>query len=463
MAVATPDEHQATTAGEFFAALEVIESFVGCLEPDRYDAKDAARLTKGFALGKRLCGAGETLVAQRAVRGNAHLTTGHRTPEEWLSSITGASKGEAKDLLKLGVALESQPTVEDALRAGRLTSQQAKLVSDAVKVNPGREDDLVKGAETDTAGQLKDRCLRAKSEGRSKEDAQRHRRALHDNRRCRTYTDSEGAFCLEAHLTPEAGAGLKSALDAQCDRFFQQARKEGRFENIDAYRADALEALVTGEGILAPATRKRKTATASSPAADAASAAPGPSDRRRADPRATVHIRVDLAALRRGKVMHGETCEIPGVGPVSLGWATEMLGAALLDLVITDGVDVTTVVRLGRHIPAALLTAILERDQQCVVPGCGKRLGLENDHWQVDFADGGPVSYENIARLCAHHHRLRTHQGWVLTRENGQWRFNPPDRVDIRRPAGRQRRQRAGSPGPPPDPRLNRPLFTVEE
>ena len=350
-------------------------------------------------MGKRLCGAGETLIAKRAARGNAHLATGHRTPEEWLSSVSGTSKGEAKDLLRVGEALESQPAVEDALRAGRLTPRQATLVSDAAKVNPGREEDLVKSAETDTVGQLKDRCLRAKSEGRSTEDGERHRRALHVNRRCRTFTDTDGAFCLEAHLTPETGAGLKAALDTQCDRFFQKARRAGRFENIDAYRADALVALITGEGLLPAETRKKGTRTLRR-------AVPirrllrrvGPTGRTHG-PDATMHIRVDLAALRRGNISNGEICEIPGVGPVSVTWAREIMGAALLDLVITDGVDVTTVVRLGRHVPTSLLTAILERDQCCVVPGCSKRLGLENDHWQVDFADGGPISYDNIARV----------------------------------------------------------------
>ena len=463
MAATTPDDHQATSAGEFLTALAVIESFVKCLEPERYDARDAARLTEGFALGKRLCGAGETLIAERAARGNAHLATGHRTPEEWLSSVSGTSRGEAKDLLRVGEALGSQPAVEDALRAGRLTPRQATLVSDAAKINPGREQDLVKSAETDTVNQLKDRCLRAKSEGRSAEDGERHRRTLHVNRRCRTFTDTDGAFCLEAHLTPETGAGLKAALDTQCDRFFQKARRAGRFENVDAYRADALVALITGEGILPAETRRKGTRSAPPGGADPTSPTADRSDCRSHGPDATVHIRVDLAALRRGNISNGEICEIPGVGPVSVTWAREILGAALLDLVITDGVDVTTVVRLGRHVPTALLTAILERDQCCVVPGCGKRLGLENDHWQVDFADGGPISYDNIARVCTYHHRLKTHQGWALTQENGQWRFDPPEAVRGGGPIGRKRRRKGrktGSAGPPPDPGPSPPSVT---
>jgi hypothetical protein len=68
-----------------------------------------------------------------------------------------------------------------------------------------------------------------------------------------------------------------------------------------------------------------------------------------------------------------------------------LIGDAWVDLVITDGVDVTTICRMGRSIPAALRTAITERDRSCVVPGCDATKGLEFDHWQTDYADGGPL------------------------------------------------------------------------
>ena len=118
------------------------------------------------------------------------------------------------------------------------------------------------GPSGDSVGQLRERCQRAKAEGRSKEQAEAHHRRLHERRRCWTFTDDDGAFGLRALFAPEAGARLKAALEAQCDRFFHQARKEGRMEPVDAYRADALLALVTGKGILSPETRKQQTAEA---------------------------------------------------------------------------------------------------------------------------------------------------------------------------------------------------------
>ncbi len=182
---------------------------------------------------------------------------------------------------------------------------------------------------------------------------------------------------------------------------------------------------------MAPAVRVSPTVSVPVPVPvkrQVAPAGPGvPSGRRAPGPRATVHVRVDLDALRRGSLDAGEVCEIPGVGPVPVQTARDLLGDALVDLVITNGTDVTTVCHLGRSIPAALDVALTERDRQCVVPGCDATQGLERDHWIVSFKDGGPATMENLARLCSHHHYLRTHQGFSLHGGPGRWRWEPPD------------------------------------
>ena len=241
-------------AGALLAAIEVVASFVSTCEAARYDGDDAASLVAAFSRGKRLCAAGETLVAARAAECHAHLSLGHRSPADWLASVTGASVGEAADVLKVGEALPSQPGVEAALRGGKLTPSRAKLVTGAVRRNPQKEAELVRGAEADTFRQLKDRCLRARAEGRRAEDADAAHAAVHAARRCRTWTDEEGAFRLDALLTPEAGASLLASLTRQSDRFFRASRTAGVHEPSEAYAADALVALVTGRGLL-PASR----------------------------------------------------------------------------------------------------------------------------------------------------------------------------------------------------------------
>ena len=229
----------------------------------------------------------------------------------------------------------------EALRDGKLTSSQATLVTEAVKVNPNCEQDLVRGGRAGHPSAVEG----AMPPGEGRRDGPPTMPPATGRRctttgGCRTYTDAEGAFCLEAHLTPEAGATVLAALDSQADRYFKEARRSGLFETVDAYRADALCALVTGKRISSAkmavgrrAIRRRKRRPSI-----------GVPNR---GPTSPCISGSTSSALRRGSVKPGEVCEIPGVGPVSVEWARAQLGVALCDLVITDGVDVTTVVRRG--------------------------------------------------------------------------------------------------------------------
>ena len=149
-------------------------------------------------------------------------------------------------------------------------------------------------------------------------------------------------------------------------------------------------------------------------------------------------------------------CEIEGLGPIPVDEAIATMGRALCHLVITDGVDVTTICRMGRNIPLPLALALLERDRTCVVPGCDVTKGLEFDHWQVDYAQGGTISMDNLARLCKHHHRLKTHRGFRLMGGPGQWEFVAPDtpRQPKRKPRRRSTTKGTAPPTADPGPRL---------
>jgi len=188
-----------------------------------------------------------------------------------------------------------------------------------------------------------------------------------------------GAFRLDARLTPDAGASLLASLRAESTRVFDQARKDGLVESSDAYAADALVALVTGRGN--DSDHSGGGTDTEDPGSNRQAKRPGL--------RASVHVRVDLDALRTGVIGDGQICEIPGVGPIPVETATELMGDALCHLVITNGIDVTTICHLGRSIPAALKIALIERDPTCVVPGCDVATRLEIDHRIVPFARTG--------------------------------------------------------------------------
>jgi 5-methylcytosine-specific restriction endonuclease McrA len=54
-------------------------------------------------------------------------------------------------------------------------------------------------------------------------------------------------------------------------------------------------------------------------------------------------------------------------------------------------------------------------------------INLEIDHWQVPYIEGGPSELWNLCRLCRHHHRLKTFDGYRLRGGPGKWEWLPPE------------------------------------
>jgi hypothetical protein len=205
---------------------------------------------------------------------------------------------------------------------------------------------------------------------------------------------------VEGHfkVTPEVGGAMKARIDDLTRKRFRAARSSGVRESQDAYAADALAEALTGD----PANAKRV--------------------------RYTTHVVVDHEALVRGHTLEGETCEIPGVGPVNVEWVRELLGSAFLTAVVKKGKDITTVAHFGRYIPAELRTAMVVSGRECSVAGCHGREYLELDHCEIDYADNGPTARWNLAWLCSIHHKRKT-GGWILgppDPSTGKRRLDPP-------------------------------------
>jgi hypothetical protein len=81
-------------------------------------------------------------------------------------------------------------------------------------------------------------------------------------------------------------------------------------------------------------------------------------------------LRVDVEALARGATENDERCEITGVGPIPVRVARDLLGEAVVDLVITRGQGVATVVHLGRGPSAAQKIALMWTQPTCSRQGC---------------------------------------------------------------------------------------------
>ena len=200
---------------------------------------------------------------------------------------------------------------------------------------------------------------------------------------------------------------------------FTAARRAGRNEPVEAYAFDALMAMADHAADGTTTADPEAGGDGAGPAGRAGdpgivSAAGGAVDwvgvrgaaRPSTSPRYLGLLRVDVAALRRGRVQGGELCEVAGVGPIPVSGARELLGEAIVKLVITDGVDVLNVTHLGRGPTAAQRAALLWTNPSCSVDGC-HRTRVEWDH-REPWAQTRHTRLDELDPLCSFHHDLKT-------------------------------------------------------
>ncbi len=362
------------TRSELEAALSRV---VRDLDASLLAGQDAKTLVGFFSRLEHLAAAGKAICALRVAATGAFELDGHRHASEWLAAKSGDSLGGAISILEAAEALAKLLELEDAFRSGELSAAQAKEVAGAAVLDPASTTELIDAARSEGFETLRRRCAQLKAASACKEAEAARARRIHAARRLRTWTEPDGTFRLDARLSEDAGARLLAGLKSQAARIFDEARRAGGREPQQAYLADALVALVTRQGNDGPHR-----------------------------PKALVHLRVDLAARRRGNTGPGEVCEIAGVGPVCVTTARELLGDSIAKVLVTSATDVHAICNLGRSVPTRLYNALMERDRCCVVPGCSATHNLEIDHRVVPFAEGGPTELANLARICPHPHFL---------------------------------------------------------
>ncbi len=349
-----------------------LDRFLAKADPICTASSDAAVVVAIAASIERKAAAVKTLYATGMAQSSVWKDAGHRSAAHWLAEKSGVGLGQANDTLETAEALGSLPLTVDALRAGQLSSVQAREITAVAAGHPSVEGALIETAAQSTVKGLKDQCRRILAQHDSEAEALARHERIRQNRYLRWWNDAEGAFCLSARTTAEDGGRVLAALETRSNALFETARRSGRHQTTDAYRVDALVELVTGDG------------------------------EAKAPPTTTVFMHVDGAALVRGEIKGQETCEIAGLGPVPLAALQRVLPSAYVKVLVEDGVDVTTVAHAGRAISAHLLSALESRDRVCVVQGCDVAHGLEAHHI-IPFAQGGKGSLENLVRLRVSH------------------------------------------------------------
>jgi hypothetical protein len=168
-----------------------------------------------------------------------------------------------------------------------------------------------------------------------------------------------------------------------------------------------------------------------------------PSRRRMVGSPTKLMIRVDLDSLLRGVAIEGELSEIAGFGPVPVSVIKELAAQENLFVVgvLTKGSQLVGIYHHGRRPNAHQSSALDFLYPSCAVAGCTARAGLQYDH-REDWARTRFTVFDLLDRLCPHHHRLKTEEGWALVGGTGKRAFVAPG--DPRHP-GVDRPRRLGT------------------
>jgi len=386
-------------AGVSLPAVRVAERafavMVGGLVADDVPLRDVTDVWVAFDRIERLAAAAKTLLAARVDVAGDWQRAGARSAADYLAKLGGTSSAVARRSVDVSQQVAGLPGVVDAMRTGSLSAAQAEAIVPAVAADESAEGRLLEVAASTNITELREACLRTRAAADPDRDAT-HRR-IHAERCVRTFVDAEGAWNLHARGTVEQGAAFETALEPIIDRMFTQARANGRRELRAAYAFDALMTL----------------------------SAPAPVGKRRPNPRFLSVLRADISALVRGAVEGDEVCEIAGLGPIPVSVARELLGDAILKLVITKGVDVMNVTHLGRSATAAQRIALLWSKPKCANEACSSRF-VQLDH-RKPWAETKHTKLEELDPLCPHDHDLKTYDDWSLVDGTGRRAFVAPD------------------------------------
>ena len=385
---------------------------VGRIDPDAVPLCEVTDLWAALDTIERRAASTKLLLARRVEEAGRWKRDGHRSAAEQLAAIAGTSVTAARNQLETSKRVRKLPATEKALRSGRLSGAKAEAIAAAAEVAPEAEQALLDGAEDAPLAEIKERCLRARARDRDAAQA-RIRKA----RSLKEFTDSEGGWNVVVRGPVEAGAAFRAAHRPIVDELFNAARAEGRREPYEAYAFDAFIEL---------ARRAANDTSATDEAPVEPDAEPAPAKAKATPAGYLGIIRIDHAALRRGWVEGDEVCEIVGLGPIPVSVGRDLLGDAILKLVITKGVDVANVTHLGRSATVAQQVALWWKSAACTVLGCTRTRQLQNDH-RYEWVKTKRTRVDELDPLCKHHHDLKTRNNWALVDGDGPRPIVPPD------------------------------------
>lgn len=374
---------------EVFDTAAQVQWMAVLLDPVLVPLHEVPEVYDALVETKKLIDGAVLRMTSRYEESGAWRRNGSDSAEDDVAKKAGSTNGAARKRMQTSKRLRKHPKTEQAVKQGELSEEQAAEVSSGADASPDDEDELLATAKSEPLPVLKKKAAESRARG---EDSEARARRLFKQRCMRRFLDHEGMANLLLKLPSERMAEIDAVLARLIDREYADARDRGLLEEYENYAADVVYRLLTGQDMprrpgAAPATavddESPSAGTAGTAATEDAGVEVGAPARRARNANAVRPDRkvlaiIDVRALNRGHVEGDETCEIAGVGPVSVGAIRSMLSDAFLALVIKDGQDVRNVTHLGRQVTAQQRTALEARGWWC--ERCGSTYRVEIDH-----------------------------------------------------------------------------------
>lgn len=310
------------------------------------------------------------------------------------------SRRSGEALLDRALAMDDAPDVHDALARGELTARKADVL------------------------------LRTTSHLSTSEAAQVHAAVLPDAPQLTVPQIRRAARRAELLVAPEAAAGRHERARAERCVWLEPAPDAMAWVKAYLPASDAMR-VMTGLDALAAAAAREDDRTADVRRADALVDVVGrvldsgldlhghplPVRQRR---RPHLNVTMSLASLVGAD---DAPAELAGYGPVPAAVARTIAQEARWRFVAVDPRTGEVVDRsTDSYRPSAeVVDAIIDRDVTCTFPGChvdARRCDLDHtDPFRDDRPAAEQTRTTNLAALCRHHHRMKTHGGWTPRRD----------------------------------------------
>ncbi|TMF73143.1 MAG: DUF222 domain-containing protein [Chloroflexi bacterium] len=334
--------------------------------------------------------------ASRAPSANGdHLLTG-QTACSWVARTCAMSKNSAGDRLCLGEQLEEMPRVAESLSAGGIGYQAASVICHPQphvgEIGARLDEEMwIDFARKFSIKDLSDIAARTWHEV----DPEGFCRELEENfeRRQLFISESGGMYRLDGWLDPEAGAALKSAIDALAKPLGSEDKRTPRQRRADALTELTYHALEAG-------TMPRRN-------------------------RVRPHINVNTTIEGLKGELGAAASEMQNGMPVSSKTVQRLACDGTLSRVLKADSVVVDVGHATQAVSPAQWRALKARHRTCGFPECDRPINWTSPHHVEFYGRGGPTSLPNLLPLCHHHHRL-VHEGdWEVVKAGEGFKFLP--------------------------------------